>query len=507
MTDWTNGYVTDIEYTSHYYPELAPILMHLCGLSKNIVFPSPMKAYNWLEIGCGNGLSANALAACNTQSQFFAFDFNPAHILNAQKLAGDAELRNVHFFDDSFEQALQRDLPPMDYIVLHGIYSWVNAQNQQHIANLIAKILRPGGVVYISYNCLPGWAAKAPIRHLMSELADRQGGDNAQKVAYIKEYLTTLKDSSFQYFRHNPSSNVLVDKLLMQNANYLSHEYLNADWNLFYSNQIASDMRAVKLSFVASATIIENADNVNYEQASIDKFKQFQDTDMSELLKDFARNRQFRRDLFIKGKMSLNAQDVENAKDEMYFALFVPRARCEMNVPVPLGTMNLSEQLHVPILDALNDGPKSLGQLIKVVDASPSAVVSALVILSGVGYIHRASATMSSEDLNSARGFNRVVLESAVRGKTISVLVAPRLKVAFTISEINQYFLYFYMQSEIQLAAAVWNLMKTRGQSMTKEGVKLVTDEDSIRELSAVEVTFKSEMLPLLKTFGVLDSL
>ena len=465
--------------------------------------PFPAHAYNWLEIGCGNGLSANALAACNTQAQFFAFDFNPTHILNAQKMASNAGLRNVHFFDDSFELALKRNLPAMDYIVLHGIYSWINRDNQQHILNLIAKLLKPGGVVYVSYNCLPGWASKTPVRHLMAELAARQGGDNAQKVTYIKEFMINLKDSTFQFVRNSSSSAAMIEKLLTQNANYLAHEYLNADWKPFYSNEIAQDMRSVKLSFAASATVIENADAANYDQASLEKFRQFHDSDMSELLKDFARNRQFRRDLFVKGKRALSLQDIDEAKETLHFVLIVPRSKCVLNVNVPLGNMDLSEQFYTPILDALIDGAKSLGQLIAVVAAPPTVVLDVLLILIGVGYIHAASGAISHEDLMSAKNFNRVALESNVRGEYIPVLVSPRLKAAFKISEINQYFLYFHLRSKEQLAPDVWALMKARGKSMSKEGVTLIAEEDNLRELSLAEARFKSEALPLLTTFGM----
>eukprot|EP01032_Pedospumella_encystans_P007232 gene7232-8675_t len=92
MQDWTGGYVTDIEYTSGFYRELAPASINFAALLRRYGSPDACKAYTWLEVGCGNGLSANALAAANPQSVFYAFDFNPVHIQNAQRVAREAEL-------------------------------------------------------------------------------------------------------------------------------------------------------------------------------------------------------------------------------------------------------------------------------------------------------------------------------------------------------------------------------------------------------------------------------
>src|SRR5690606_9249955 len=122
----------------------------------------------YCELGCGQGFSTNLLSAANPDIDFYATDFNPAQIAGAQALCEAAGTKNVRFFDDSFAELEARpDLPKFDVIALHGIYSWIAKEHRDTIVRFIDKRLKPGGLVYISYNCLPGWSGPAPLRQLL----------------------------------------------------------------------------------------------------------------------------------------------------------------------------------------------------------------------------------------------------------------------------------------------------------------------------------------------------
>ena len=70
--------------------------------------------------------------------------------------------------DDSFEELAARpEVPEFDVIALHGIWTWISEENSRVVLDIIRRKLRAGGIVYISYNCLPGWAPSLPLRHLM----------------------------------------------------------------------------------------------------------------------------------------------------------------------------------------------------------------------------------------------------------------------------------------------------------------------------------------------------
>jgi len=180
--DWTEGYVAEIEYTSGFFSELAPKQLAFAALVAGYQAPPIDHSFTYFELGCGKGVSTNLIAAANPNGRFYANDFNPAHIVVARALAADARIENVTFLEKSFAELGGEELPDFDYIALHGVYSWVSDENRRAIVDFIRRKLKPGGVVYISYNCLPGWSQVAPLRELMVQYAARQAGTLPQRV-------------------------------------------------------------------------------------------------------------------------------------------------------------------------------------------------------------------------------------------------------------------------------------------------------------------------------------
>jgi SAM-dependent methyltransferase len=164
--DWTAGYASDIEYVSGYYKEQNPDVLNLVSILNNVEPLPHLQAFRYFELGFGRGQTLNMLAAANPNGQFYGADFNPAHVVGAQKMASNAELHNCHLLENSFEElakGARPELPQFDYIALHGIWTWVTKENQQYIVDFIGRYLKPGGIVYVSYNALPGWQAAMPL--------------------------------------------------------------------------------------------------------------------------------------------------------------------------------------------------------------------------------------------------------------------------------------------------------------------------------------------------------
>ena len=154
--NWTQGYVTELEYTHGYHRELCPGILRLACLSSGVA-PPVGRPTRYLELGCGQGLSLNIHAAA-VPGEFWGTDFNPTHVAQARALA-DASGSSARLLDDSFVEFVSRpDLPEFDVIALHGIWSWISDENSRVIVDLIRRKLRVGGIAYVSYNCLPGWA-------------------------------------------------------------------------------------------------------------------------------------------------------------------------------------------------------------------------------------------------------------------------------------------------------------------------------------------------------------
>jgi len=141
------------------------------------------------ELGFGQGLSTNIHAAASINT-WYGTDFNPSQASFAQELA-KVSWSGAQLYDESFTEFCARDLPDFDYIGLHGIWSWISDENRAIIVDFVRRKLKVGGVLYISYNTLPGWSSFAPMRHLMTQHAQIEGADGAGIVSRINGAIVT----------------------------------------------------------------------------------------------------------------------------------------------------------------------------------------------------------------------------------------------------------------------------------------------------------------------------
>jgi SAM-dependent methyltransferase len=186
MLDWTDGYVADVGYTFGYYQELNPLRARLPLINAGFI---PAENSINCELGFGQGISTNIHAAASNKS-WYANDFMPAHALFAKNLA-NASGANAYLSDEAFVEFCKRpDLPDFDFIGLHGIWSWINEENRKIIVEFIRRKLKVGGVLYVSYNTQPGWAAIAPFRDLLFDYRENMGIPNQGVIPAIERSMS-----------------------------------------------------------------------------------------------------------------------------------------------------------------------------------------------------------------------------------------------------------------------------------------------------------------------------
>src|SRR5690606_17751556 len=138
---------------------------------------------------------------------------------------------DAKLYDEAFEEFCNRpDLPDFDFIGLHGIWSWISDKNRSLIVDFIKRKLKVGGVVFISYNTLPGWAAFAPMRHLLTQHAESlsAGGQGIiSRIDNALQFTDRLLATNPLFARANPLIAERLKKLKDQNKHYLAHEYFN----------------------------------------------------------------------------------------------------------------------------------------------------------------------------------------------------------------------------------------------------------------------------------------
>ncbi|NYT63467.1 methyltransferase regulatory domain-containing protein [Alcaligenaceae bacterium] len=506
MSDWTAGYMADIGYTFGYYNELNPHRARLAFLSQGLAFPEVGAA---CELGFGQGLSANFHAAASV-TQWHGTDFNPEQACFAQEMAA-ASGAGARLFDDAFADFCHRtDLPDFDYIGLHGIWSWVSDENRAVIVDFIRRKLKVGGVLYISYNTLPGWAAFAPMRHLMREHAEVLGSEGRGIVSRVDgamDFAEKLLATNPLFSRANPLVGERLKKMQEHNRHYLAHEYFNRDWHPMHFATMAEWLEGAKVQYTCSANYIEHIDAVNLTPEQQAFLQEIPDPMFRETTRDFMVNQQFRKDYWVKGVRRLSPLEQAEALRAIKVMLTTYRPGVSLKVSGALGEADMAQAVYDPILDLLADHkPRTLGQIEQAIKEKGIAfpqLMQAVMVLTGVGHLAQVQeeAVISKAKKQTDR-FNTYLCQKARGSNDIAYLVSPVTGGGIGVSRFHQLFLLALAQGKKQpaeWAQLVWQILQAQGQKLVKEGKTLDTDEDNLAELHSQARVFAEQQLPIFK--------
>ncbi len=316
---WSHGYNTETQYVSQFYRETSPSWLDAVCITQGVRPPQHNNDFRWCELGSANGFTVNLIAAAYPDAHCVGIDFMPLHYLNSESLRSDAGLNNAEFHELSFEEACDEAFEPFDYIVMHGIYSWVSEENRAQVRTFIRKFLKPGGVVYNSYNCLPGWSESSPLRHYLMAQANSISGSNDEKAHLGLSTMRNLADNAGKFFQ-SEGVKAQLDEMQSKPINYISQEYMNQDWTLFYVDQVMAEMDEAKLNYVGSTKFKRNHLALNYSVMQERLIASQPTLALQELTKDFIDNTQFRADVMVRGAVYMGETEQAERLASLMFA-------------------------------------------------------------------------------------------------------------------------------------------------------------------------------------------
>jgi len=270
---------------------------------------SPTEA-SVLEIGCGTGTNLIHLAELYPKSRCVGIDISERHISEGHKIAAGSGCANVELrCGDIRNAALGHG--EFDYIICHGVFSWVAPSVRHELLSAISSSLSDNGVAFLSYNVLPGWRQRGVLRDIMQTgaahravttrddspenrldgamellrlVAEKRSGDGDLYGGYIRQGLERFQSS-------HPS--------------YLFHEYLEEYNEPFLFSTFMHDAELHGLQFLAEA---------NPAMMSVDdlgeKIVSYLDTLGNDIVTreqciDVFRNRMFRESILCKSSHEL----------------------------------------------------------------------------------------------------------------------------------------------------------------------------------------------------------
>ncbi len=511
---WSFDDARQVDYTHGYYRNLSPAMLRFACLRAGVRPPDRQAEGNWryLELGFGQGLSVNIHAAAS-QGDYWGTDYNPTHAARAGSMAAAAGT-GARLLDASFaELAARDDLPEFDVIALHGIWSWISDEAAADIIRIIQRRLKIGGLVSISYNCLPGAGPAIPLRHLLKLHASLAGtaSDPAAAMEAALGFVQSIADSSASHFRHNPIAEARLKHMFGQSRSYLVHEYLAADFRVPSFADVARQLAEAKLQFVASSHLLDAVDGINLTPDAAALLAGIGQPVLRETARDYLINQTFRRDVFVRGRQAMSALQQHEALMAQAFVLTQPAEKVPYVMTGPVGEVSLQEPLFRPLVAALaRDGhaPKTmaaLGHDPALVSFGAAGVAEALVVLTGAGYVELAC-TPRAEAIAACQRLNTHLLDRARGSDEIGFLASPVSGGGIAVSRTQQLFLLAARhgaETPGDQGAFVWGILASQGQRLMKDGVPLSGDADSIALLAAEAADFAAARAPILAVLGI----
>jgi SAM-dependent methyltransferase len=390
MTEWGGGYVTDIAYTTGWYRQQSPSIVSLACLLGGVASPMPGAgdAVNYLELGCGHGYGAMLLAASNPAWRVTAVDVNPAHIAAARDWAAEAGLANVTFLEADLstlaDDAAARSIPEADFVSMHGLWAWVPAAVKTGVVKLLRDKVRPGGAVHVSYNALPAWGSAVGMGRLLRAVGRQHSGRSDRQAGEGFKFVRELLGVEAVQLKRSHIVQVLMQKLDELPIAYLAHEYMNDAWAPCFMADVAEAFAGAKLEWVASANLIENFAELTMSEEQRALVNRYDDPLVRELIKDHCIDRLLRHDIFVRGARRIAPHQRDAALMDLSLSLNIRPGDLPLEAEMPAGRAELNPKFYRPIVGALADGPRRVGDLLQLPEVegkrdNPGELVGILV--------------------------------------------------------------------------------------------------------------------------------
>jgi len=285
----------ELPYTSSPMPYAQP--QHLATLGTLFgMNPPPVATSRVLELGCNDGKNIIATAYSLPQAECWGVDMSAEHIAAAQQVVDGIGLQNVTLKQLNILQ-LNDSIGKFDYIIAHGIYSWVSRAEQDKILQLCKNLLTASGIAYVSYSTRPGWDKRTAIRDMLTYYTSIF--DSAEhRVEYMQQLLTSLHQATAD--GHDAYTQLLQQEL-QELSNLprpdLFYESLHASHEPLYFHQFIARAKTYELDYLGDAffhTMLPS----NLPPATARAVYAFPDNVLQqEQMMDFLRNRAMRHTL------------------------------------------------------------------------------------------------------------------------------------------------------------------------------------------------------------------
>lgn len=265
--------------------------------------PPSIRNARVLEIGCCDGGNLIPMALSLPDAEFVGIDLTGPDIAIARQTAAAIHLSNIQFHVLDLT-ALPGQLGHFDYVIAHGLYSWVPAHVREQLLAVIEASLTPNGVAYVSYNTLPGGHLRLMLRDMM--LYHSRGVEDPARILsrsrQLLEFIAAAEgaDDVYRSFMNHE-----IEAIFNRPDYGLFHDELEENYQPVYFHEFAAHAERCGLQYLAEANFFD----MSPEARGIADAPVFQELGADPLLReqylDFARCRVFRQSLLCHREIPL----------------------------------------------------------------------------------------------------------------------------------------------------------------------------------------------------------
>jgi len=297
------------------HPDRLATLASLFGID-----PAPVEHCRVLELGCGDGANLIPIAFSCPDSEFLGFDLAETPIAMGREAIGELGLKNVHLEAADILQ-LGPGLGEFDYIIAHGVYSWVPADVRDKLLAIAHDHLAPQGVAYISYNALPGCHIRQMLRDMMLfHLRDVAAPED--RIREVLDFLRILRQAPENV--ENPTPALLkqeVNSVFERAPEVLFHDELSEVYFPIHFTDFMAHAAGYGLQYLAEANLhdMEPGRVSNEVREQLEKYSGGRRLEREQYM-DFLKCRKFRQTLLCRANLEISDTPIVSRVRNMYAA-------------------------------------------------------------------------------------------------------------------------------------------------------------------------------------------
>ncbi|MDD2943280.1 MAG: class I SAM-dependent methyltransferase [bacterium] len=281
---------------------------------------------NVLEVGCAEGRNLFPLAVRYPKAKFLGIDLSSKQIAVAEDRRKKLDLDNISFLVQDVLSMESKDA--FDFIIIHGLYSWVPEDARIPLLARAQSLLAPNGLIYVSYNTLPGWHFRNILRDFLL-YATRNCISTDDRLRAARESLAIWsKAHSNPLTAGHQMIGTMLNSLNHLPDWYIFHELLENHNNPLYFSRFVEEASAANLQYVCDAELATVSD-YDLPEAAQSAVRTLADDMLShEQFNDFIRQRMFRRSLLTQKNLSIPRSNFAAEVEKLFFSSpLIPTSR------------------------------------------------------------------------------------------------------------------------------------------------------------------------------------